>query len=362
LQWRLKLSTPTYENFGIDREFKSSDQRYWNLVCRSCQTRTVVEFTFPDCVKRLSETMCVLICRRCKRELDTQYGEWIAEKPKVERIRGYHICGLYSKYLDLSNMMVEYESGRRRDEFMRSKMGMPWVSAEQRITLEMVQRCYTDEEQRIVHHAYMGVDQKGDQLHVTIRKPNRLLGKSEVLCVQKLKTFDQLDRLMRVYDIDLCVLDGLPNQHSARDFSRRFPGRVYLCYYQDNQKGEYAWREANTTTGLDYQVVVNRTEALDAMYEQIQRREIALPKPTPDVEELAVQLTNMARENIEDDDGTICGATWKRLGPDHFAHSMSYSLIAESKYGSQIPSSIVVKSKTMAMLIKPKRSFVSGRY
>jgi hypothetical protein len=362
LRWRLKLSTPTYENFGIDREFKNSDQRYWNLVCRACQTRNIMEFQFPECVRRFTPTKCGLICRRCKRELDPQYGEWIAEKPSVERIRGYHICGLYSSFLDLSDMMYEFEGGRRRDEFMRSKLGLPWVSAEQRITRDMVQRCYSDYEMHIDYHTFMGVDQKGDQLHLTIRKPNRISGKSEVILVGRVRTFDLLDDYMRRYDIDLCVIDGTPNQHSARDFSRRFPGRVYLCFYQDTQKGEYAWRESTTTTGLDYMVIVNRTEALDAMYEQIGRREVAFPRPTKDVEELTEQLTNLARENVEDDDGTIKGAVWKRLGPDHFAHSLSYSLIAQSKYGTQTPSSIVVQSPIMARILKPGRQVVTGRY
>lgn len=361
LQWRLKISTPTYENFGIDREFKRSDQRYWNLVCESCETRNIMEFQFPECVKRLTDTKCVLICRRCKRELDTQYGEWVAEKPNVTRIRGYHICGLYSKFLNLSDMMYEYDSGRRRDEFMRSKLGLPWVSADQRITIEMVQKCYDDYEMHVATHTYMGIDQKGDVLHITIRKPNRLTGKSQVILVGKVKAFDQLDDFMRRYDVNLCVIDGTPNQHSARDFSRRFPGRVYLCYYQASQKGEYAWHETTTTTGIDYQVIVDRTEALDAMYEQISRREVALPKPTPDIEELTTQLTNLARENIEDDEGAVMKAWWKRLGPDHYAHSLSYSLIAESKYGNQTASSIVVQSPSMSRIIKPGRR-VAGLY
>jgi hypothetical protein len=363
LQWRLKLSTPTYENFGIDREFKMGDQRYWNLVCKSCNERNIVEKTFPDCVKRLSPTVCVLICQRCKRELDPQYGEWVADAPTLGAfIHSYHICGLYSSYLDLSRMMYEYDTGRGRDEFMRSKLGMPWVSNDQRCTLEMIQACYGDYEMHLDLHTFMGVDQKGDELHITIRRPNRLLGKSETIFIGKVETFGLLDDFMRRYDVNLCVIDGTPNQHSARDFSRRFPGRVYLCFYQDSQKGEYAWRETATNAGVDYMVIVNRTEALDAMYEQIGRREVAFPKPTKDVVELSEQLTNMARENVKDDEGTIKGAVWKRLGPDHYAHSLSYSLIAESKYGSQTPSSVLLQSPVMSRIISPNRRAIAGRY
>ena len=353
LKWRLKLSTPTFEGYGIDREFKKSDQRYWNLLCRSCGARTIAEKTFPDCVKRLSETKCVLICHKCKRELDTQYGQWIPEH-KTDRIRGYHMCGLYSSFIDLSDLMYDYKEGRQLDELMRSKLGIPYASADQRITLDAVYACQGEFDMHTERHTHLGVDQKGDMLHLVITKYNKVSGKHEKIFIGKVKEFGQLDEYMHRYDIDLCVTDGLPNQHSARDFSRRFPGRVYLCYYQDNQKGEYSWKEADTTAGRDYQVVVNRTEALDAMYEQITRREIAIPRRCPEVEEFAKQLTNLARVNETEDDGTIMRSVWKRLGEDHFAHANSYSLIAQSRFGTQKPTSVMMKSPNMSRIISPR--------
>lgn len=355
LKWRLKLSTPTFEGYGIDREFKESDMRYWNLVCKKCNTRNIVEKTFPDCVRQDSDTEAYLVCQKpnCGEILDSQYGLWIPDNPKVNRVHGYHISGLYSYYLDLSDLMAEYNGGRKRAEFFRSKLGIPYTAADQRITLGMVRQCLSDYEMHTARHTYMGVDQKGNELHIVIRKPNRISGKHDIIFIGRVREFGQLDQFMRQYDVDICVIDGTPNQHSARDFATRFSGRVFLCYYQDTMRGDYTWSESKE--GKDeWEVKVNRTEALDAMYEQVMRREIALPIETPEVAEFMVQLTQLAKVYEEDDDGAILKAIWKRLGPEHYAHANSYSLIAQSRFDE-------VTNKS-AITIKPRSAMARTNY
>ena len=46
----LKLSNPTLPDYGIDRAFQETDQRYWMLKCPSCGAWTCLEETFPDCL------------------------------------------------------------------------------------------------------------------------------------------------------------------------------------------------------------------------------------------------------------------------------------------------------------------------
>ena len=52
---------------------------------------------------------------------------------------------------------------------------------------------------------------------------------------QVITPFKRLYSLMNEYDVDLCVLDALPNANEAKDFARAFPGRVFLSYYKDSQ-------------------------------------------------------------------------------------------------------------------------------
>jgi hypothetical protein len=368
LKWRYMLSTPTFDNYGIDYQFQKSDQRYWNLICKKCLTYNIMEKQWPDCVFREDELTAYLICRKCNAKLDTQFGEWVAERPKTQRIRGYHLCGLYSVYADLPGWLDDYYSGRKREEFMRSRLGLPWVSADQRVTEDVVLRCVDGHEMGPgIPHSYMGVDQKGDMLHVVIRAPHKITKRPTILFIGTVKTFNELDALIRIYDVDMCVIDGLPNQHSARDFSMRFPGRVSLCYYNDNQKGAYKWTEprafSDSDSPGDYQVIVNRTEALDDMFEEVTHRELSLPKINDDVTNAFVkQLCNLARINELDDDGGVMQAVWKRLGEDHFAHANSYSAIARARFDSGPAQAVVVNSPLIAQTQYSRRYEQGSRY
>jgi hypothetical protein len=360
LKWRLKLSTPTFEGYGIDRDFQRSDMRYWNLICKKCNAKNICEEQFPEIVHEVSDTEAYLQCYKCLTKLEPGYGKWIAKHPEVNRIRGYHICGLYSTYMSLTDLLVEYRDGRRREEFFRSKLGLPWTSTEDRVTRSMVEACIDpDLEQHPDEHCYMGVDQRGSELHIVIRKRQKFATKSELLCITKVAKFDQLDFYVRRYDVDLCVIDALPNQHSARDFASRFPGRVYLNYYVESQKADYIWNDPKPyDVGDEWNVKVNRTEAIDAMYEEIRRREISLPRDYPT--EFVDQMLNLGRKNQTDpDDGTILRAVYVRLGIDHYAHANCYSLIAQSRYGTKA-SSIIVKPKSLSRVVGYARHFEMG--
>lgn len=350
LRWRFMLSTPTFDNYGIDYEFRRTDQRYWNLICKKCDTRNILEFQFPDCVKRVNEDEAFLQCRKCSSPLDTQYGMWIAEKPAVKKYRGYHMCGLYSYYMDLPKLLDDFASGRDREELFRSKLGLPWVSADQKITRDMVESCMKGEsnETPSLQHTYMGVDQKGDELHIIIRGWSRIMRRPQVLFVGKVRKFHELSPLMATYDVDLCVIDGLPNQHSARDFSEKHAGRVFLCYYNDNQKGNAIWKVPDGGKG-DYMVTVNRTEALDAMYEEIQIKDLILPSQYADEtrRELTDNLCNLARITEEDEDTGQRTSYWKKLGSEHYAHANSYSVLAQSRFSGPA-AAVTVQSKAMS--------------
>jgi len=49
LCWMAQLSQPSIPDYGIDAEFKLSDQRFWHLKCPSCGHWNCLEETFPEC-------------------------------------------------------------------------------------------------------------------------------------------------------------------------------------------------------------------------------------------------------------------------------------------------------------------------
>jgi len=91
----------------------------------------------------------------------------------------------------------------------------------------------------------MGVDQ-GAQLHVEIdawhymgHSPDiNISHKPKVLEVIVLEEFEELDRLMRKWQVRACVIDAHPEKRKALEFASRFDGFVMLCIYGDNTRSK----------------------------------------------------------------------------------------------------------------------------
>lgn len=330
-KWILELSTPTIPDYGIDVEFKRSDQRFWTLKCPHCGEWNCVEDEFPKCLVKTGEETAILACKKCRKSLDPESGEWVSKYPSRAKRRGYHLCQLYSKFIDINDILNEYEDPKTDITlFYNHRLGLPHVDSNDRIQVEEVLACCRNE-LTFPGQAYrcsMGVDQ-GKNLHVVITARHQS-GKQQVVYLDVLDDFDQLEHLIKRFDVHTCVIDALPNQHSARRFAAKHPRRVYLCYYSDHQKGAYHWTDDPDNSG-NSRVEVNRTESLDATFREMRQMEILLPRRERVIEEFAQHCFNLVRTKEEDPETGVINFKYVRVGDDHFAHARNYCRIAESR-------------------------------
>ncbi len=42
---------------------------------------------------------------------------------------------------------------------------------------------------------------------------------------------------MERFQVERCVIDGLPETHATREFARRHAGQVYLCFFNEAPAG-----------------------------------------------------------------------------------------------------------------------------
>ena len=70
------------------------------------------------------------------------------------------------------------------------------------------------------------------------------------------------------------------SRHGA-GYARRHAGRVYLCFFNENQRGAPNWDHGAR------HLLVNRTEALDASRAAIREKKVTIPRRQPIVEEFA---------------------------------------------------------------------------
>ena len=322
----LKLSNPTIPDYGIDKAFQLTDQRYWLLKCSSCGHYTCLEDTFPGCLLEVQGRV-IRACERCQSELDPAVGEWVAKHPRITDQRGYHYSQLFSSYVDPADILKQFQTTTNLQDFYNLKIGNAYIEAENRLSLEEVLHLCGNEgiESSSSGPCSMGVDQ-GKDLHVVIGK--RGLDKPDsIIHLGVYKDWEDLDRMINSFNVGRCVVDALPETRNARAFAERHKGKIYLNYYQIGQKGGYAWNEGALT------VACNRTESLDESHNQVMYRKLFLPKNCEIVKEFALHLHNVAKKLEEDDETGSKKYVYVKLGTDHFRHAFNYECMARQHIG-----------------------------
>ncbi len=337
LKQRLKASefgiefdfgSPTFPGYGIDQKYEESDQRRWMIRCNKCSKDTCLVEGFPRSVKLVGNKW-QRSCTHCGEEIFVKDGRWVAKYPD-RREAGFWISGLLSPLADLEEYMHQYHTvdGRRMSEFMRSTLGIATTEAENQLSQEDVFRCCTPHrimQQYSTPETVMGVDVGGSILHVTI---GIRTGRDtyETLHVGRYDNFGQLHEVARKMNVKFGVIDALPDTHAVRDFAKEAPYTVYMCYYSETQPGKPKWDKDQGT------VKVNRNEWCDNVHETYAKQKIQLPRQTPEIEELALEMTKTAKTNIENPDTGIPKPKWIKLGDnDHYFHSSLYFLLAATR-------------------------------
>lgn len=101
------ISTPTYKGRSkIEKEFQSSDQRYFYLPCPHCNEKQILEFknlqyNTKETADGALVTDCAYFCKHCGEEIQEHHktkmllkGEWIAHS-ESDTV-GFHLSALYS--------------------------------------------------------------------------------------------------------------------------------------------------------------------------------------------------------------------------------------------------------------------------
>jgi hypothetical protein len=316
-----KLSNPTLPDYGIDKAFLDTDQRFWLLKCGKCNEYTCLEDTFPDCLLTVKKGV-IRACHKCKSELNPSVGQWVAKKPGVTEKRGYHYSQLFSHFVSPESILKQFRTTNNMTDFFNLKIGNAYVEAENRLTIqEVLDLCGS---YGIADHdkgpCSMGVDQ-GKGLHVVIGKNHP--GKAgQIVHLNVYKAWDELSRLMKNFNVQRCVVDAMPETRKARAFAEEFRGKVFLNYYNARQKGAYSWNDR------ELMVQCNRTESLDASHREIMENTLILPKVSDITKMFANHMHNVAKKLEEDEDTGSKRYVYVKLGEDHFRHAFNYEAMA----------------------------------
>jgi hypothetical protein len=321
LKWQRWASTPTVPDVGIDAYYDLSDKRRWHLKCEHCGEWQPL--TFAD---NIDMEKALVVCRKCRKPIDRlAKGTWVAEHPDRE-VHGYHINKLFCERASIAELIVSSQQTRafQIQEFYNSDLGETFVPEGGQITEEVLNSCkdsYLMPE--TAQRCTMGVD-VGSYLNVRISKHHRGDIKQAVY-IGRVRDFEELDILMKRYDVSMCVVDALPETRKAAEFCARWPGRAFRCYYlpSDVSRSEYF-----VVNHDDQKVTAHRTVAADYMTVRFKMRTNRLPVNAKDVEGYYDHMKAPARITKLDDKGLEYAVYVEGNKPDHYFHAEIYDELA----------------------------------
>ena len=334
------LSNPTLPDYGIEKVYAESDMSVWMIRCSKCGKYTCLELEYPECLHRLSNGKVIRLCMRCRdREVYPRDGRWEARHPD-RKMAGFwisHLCNYRTAFRNgtdpayiLDMLETPPKESHKVTHFWNMDMGMGYASVRDRLTYQQVLDLCGDEgiANKNSGPCSMGVDQ-GNDLHVVIGKKSPNLA-GRIVHIRAYRDWNELDNLMRYFKVSRCVVDALPETRNARAFAKRFPGKVYLNYYNEHQKGSYAWNEKETI------VSCNRTESLDNSHREIMDEDLILPKQCEMTEEFARHMSNVAKRLEEDAETGSKRYVYVKLGPDHLRHAFNYETMARGTLSDRL--------------------------
>jgi len=349
IQEEAYISNPTAEGIGIDKLFQQSDQRYWFRRC-SCGERFSADERFPDCIRLGDDGRGYIACPKCGKPVPTHAGpgtgEWVAKRPDVKEMAGYHWSQLSSAYNDPADILKEFNDPQNPNlsDTYHLRLGLPHTPKEARLSQGQVFECCGSEAMPTYHGGpcAMGVD-IGREFHVVIgtrtaKDRYEILRMARIPCAANQVTMNSawaaVHDLSRAFNVRSAVVDIRPYEHDARKFRASEPYRILLCEYTENALIENV---VNDETGV---VKVYRTGICDATHRLVAEGALRIPRRCPEVELYAKHVASMAK--ILETNKKTGAQVYRYIGPedDHYRHALNYFYLAAqglqvvSPYGS----------------------------
>ena len=339
------LGTPTIPDFGIDKIFGISDQKFRMIKCRACNEYTCIVDEFPNSISYQRETTHekykpYFSCIKCKKEIYVIDGEYVAKYPgrynptePKEGVSGYHVSHFITPNCELGMVINRYEEAlidnSKMGTFYNSMLGLPYIPIEDRLRQQDVFNCCGD-----YNMSTMSVN--GTAMAADIMKTNRVViaekkpkGGAKIIYMARVSKFEALYDLVSRFNVRSAVVCLRPYEESFRKFQERCYKRedkvtVFGVEYRDRQRDLLKTDEESGVYALA------RTEAMDGSQSWIRSGKLEIPRKCDEVKVFAKECCNTAK-TLETNDKTGDRTYRYRevgTGGDHYRHCINYLKLA----------------------------------
>jgi hypothetical protein len=354
-QFKRYIGNPKISGRGINKYFMASDQREWFIPCKSCgefhmldwfavvvapvldKVGNVITYHLLDTEWVEGERDIRCICPSCGGELDriSTDGQW---RPQSESaIEGYHMSMLCSPINPVTMMWAKFQQAihdpLRLQQFYNSYLGLPYKGVGHRVTENLLDSCVKEDFQFICEGGFahapeehtfgpcsMGVDVGGN---LDVRISESFEGSRRAVFMGKMKNLDEIDDLIKRYNVEICVIDSMPETQLVQDFQDRSNIDVWLCRY-----GSEGSDKKMTRVGKKRTIGIDRTTALDRAFSQMKSGSNVLPENFRSILKGAYvdEMCGPVRQTTEDSKGNI-KYIWSKC-KDHQRHCDVYDMLA----------------------------------
>jgi hypothetical protein len=342
-------STPSISGIGVDAWYSSSTQEEFFFKCPHCHRS--INMTWPDSICIVGETHTdprikesYYKCNQCNAKLEQedkpdflQSGVWVPQSPG-SIIRGFHINGMYSYTIQPWEMVSNYLHGQidpfYEQEFFNSDLGQAHIVSGAALTDDILSDATGNYKLGALRNVdglrTMGID-VGNTFHYVVKNwtfpdadKTTFINDSahgRFIAIGSTEYEDEIERAIALNQPHMIVIDANPEGRTAQRIAARHPGRVFMCYYSKDAKE----RELNIKP-TEISVSVSRTNYLDLTLTRYFQKRCVLPADCP--LEMRQHLKNLVRVYKMDKEKNQQKASYRKIGPDHYAHADNYAEIA----------------------------------
>lgn len=333
----IKVANPTFEGYGIDKEFATTDKMEWNIKCE-CNKYVKLDW-FQNVVREVDGGSYVIrdrewdwntrrdimpICQHCDRPIDRKSeGIWAPTAQSYKR--GYHISKLFSGTVTYVELLERFMKGLKNDNklqrFYNADLGQAYTAKGARIDMLMLKAIlgnYRNGLKKESGFGIMGID-VGKVLNIIIGYLNPDASVQIAYIAECPVEVKEVVKLYKEYNVRLAVIDAQPEKHFVTKLKAKIQN-LFSCYYADAKK-EPVDQYKNIT--------IDRTASLDSVKEAIVLKNIILPANSESIKSFYEQMTASIRIFDQKRNKGKGGYVWEEGGkPDHYHHAMNYMYIA----------------------------------
>ena len=361
-QFRRHVGNPTIENFGIDAHFRQSNQKHRFIQCGTCHEWNNLDW-YNVIIETIYDTEGIpqdyklrdqdwrqgrdvrCMCPICGNPFDRfGPGEWIPQNPG-SRIDGWLLTMMMSRYNSVTEMWERFQTcmgdPAEMQKFCNSDLGIPFSDFDARMTEETMNKAAQIENYRLTagdncahipgnssrKPCSMGVD-VGKFFDVRISQVEED-GTRRMMFVGKVRDRHELVALGLRYNVEVAVIDSMPEAKVSQDFQDSAPFYVWLARYGGEGSDARMKRDKKQRT-----LSVDRTSILDRTLADVKSGNNILPRNFRSLlgGEYVAEMIASVRQSVVDTSGNT-RYIWSKC-KDHSRHADVYDFLASTMMAS----------------------------